>query len=544
MAVEPRNALARTQPAGQIAADAPANPWASVGLLKPHAHGLSDEPARIDALATISAGFKKQGGNGKSFPQVSRDGTIHISDQSGRAPGLAAELKRRGGKSLTIAVVSNNPSEVLQQRFAVYSTTRLLAYGNEQGVTVIHVRDVQGPDGKIVPEAVRKHYPAGSDKYNEAVEKCKVQTSFYFVLARWDDQGQPKLIFPDGLGFYRLRFTSLNSAENIRSQLAYIASLPITQGRIAGIPLELSIDYRDVAGPDGSRRNVPVWTLVLRPPETIELDVAQTTRILESGMEQARGLALPMPRLETFEAAESEGPDIDLDREVIEGEARTVPADEARNLRGGGKADPDWLIRQYFAGAGRTSLREDDGRERFLLAFTRGRTGSLSEFAATASRRESEDLLKALAERVSIEISARGEDDARSDSGSRARETAATPRAGRSYQQLFGADDDDAPPPSRQPAPERGMVINAEVQAAAILTGAPLAQEEEADEGDEFRQDLIAELRAVIEEAAGHGITFDFPSLDDQPSEVIHGLLSQVHEALDARAASALVDAV
>lgn len=527
MAVEPRNVLARTQPAGQLAADAPANPWASVGLLKPHAHGLSDEPARIDALATISAGFKKQGGNGKSFPQVSRDGTIHISDQSGRAPGLAAELKRRGGKSLTIAVVSNNPSEVLQQRFAVYSTTRLLAYGNEQGVTVIHVRDVQGPDGKIVPEAVRKHYPAGSDKYNEAVEKCKVQTSFYFVLARWDDQGQPKLIFPDGLGFYRLRFTSLNSAENIRSQLAYIASLPITQGRIAGIPLELSIDYRDVAGPDGSRRNVPVWTLVLRPPETIELDVAQTTRILESGMEQARGLALPMPRLETFEAAESEGPDIDLDREVIEGEARTVFADEARHLRGGGKADPDWLIRQYFAGAGRTSLREDDGRERFLLAFTRGRTGSLADFAATATRRESEDLLKALADEVAAEISARPAAPLPASEPT----TTVTPRAGRSYQQLFGADEDDAPP-VRESEPMRPVEIGEDVQAA------------DDGEDDEFRHDLIAELRALVNEASGRGIVFDFPPLDDQPSEVIHGLLSQVNAALESQAADQLVDVV
>ena len=82
------------------------------------------------------------------------------------------------------------------------------------------------------------------------------------------------------------------------------------------------------------------------------------------------------------------------------------------------------------------------------------------------------------------------------------------------------------------------------MKAAAILTGATVEQAADDGEGDEFRQDLIAELRAVIEEAAGHGITFDFPSLDDQPSEVIHGLLSQVHEALDARAASALVDAV
>ena len=91
MTVESRNGLARASHAGQIATEAPANPWASVGLLKPHAHGISDEPLRIDALATISAGRKMER-NGKSYPQVSRDGTIHISDASGRAPGLAADL--------------------------------------------------------------------------------------------------------------------------------------------------------------------------------------------------------------------------------------------------------------------------------------------------------------------------------------------------------------------------------------------------------------------------------------------------------------------
>lgn len=519
MTVESRNGLARASQGGQLATEAPANPWASVGLLKPHAHGISEEPLRIDALATISAGRKMER-NGKSYPQVSRDGTIHISDASGRAPGLAAELKRRGGKSLTIAVVSNNPSDVLQQRFAVYSTTRLLAYGNEKGVTVIHVRDVQGPDGKVVPEAIRKHYPAGSDKYAEAVEKCKVQTSFYFVLARWDEQGNPKLVFPDGLGFYRLRFTSLNSAENIRSQLAYIASLPLTGGRIAGIPLELSIDYRDVAGPDGSRRNVPVWTLVLRPPSTIELDVAATTRILERGMAQAEGLALPMPRMETFDDAEVEGPDIDLDQAVIEGEARTVSPDEVRHLRDGGKADPDWLIRQYFAGAGRTSLRDDEGRERFLLAFTGGKTGSLAEFAATATRRQSEDLLKALADAVAAEIAARQAEPV----------TAVQPTEGRGYHELFGADDADQPPPPRQAEPVRVVEIGEQVQAAS-------------EDDDEFRADLLAELRALVSEASGRGIVFDFPPFDEQPSEVIHGLLSQVHAALDAQAADQLVDA-
>lgn len=538
MAVEPRNALARTQPAGQLAADAPTNPWASVGLLKPYAHGISQERPRVDALAVISAGFKGEK-NGRSFPVVSRDGAIQVSDPSGRAPGLAAELKRRGGKSLTIAVVSNDPNEVLQQSFAYRSATRLMAWGNHESVTVINVREEQDEHGKPVQVVERKTHPAGTATYKAAVEKCKVESNFYFVLARWDEDGQPKLVFPDGLGFYRLRFTSLNSAENIRSQLAYIASLPITGGRVAGIPLELSIDYREVSGPDGSRRRVPVWTLVLRPPSTIELDVVQTTRILERGMEQARGLALPLPTVQSFEVAEREGDDVDLDQAaVIEGEARTVSADEARTLRGGGKADPDWLIRQYFAGAGRTSLRDDEGRERFLLAFTRGRTGSLAEFAATATRRESEDLLKALADEVAAEISERPAAPMIASEPT----TTVTPRAGRSYQQLFGADEDDAPP-VRESEPMRPVAIGEDVKAAAILTGAPVASADDGED-DEFRHDLIAELRALVNEASGRGIVFDFPPFDDQPSEVIHGLLAQVQAALDSQAADQLVDVV
>lgn len=537
MTVESRNGLARASQGGQLSTEAPANPWASVGLLKPYAHGVSQERPRMDALATISAGFKGEK-NGRSFPVVSRDGTIQISDPSGRAPGLAAELKRRQGKSLTIAVVSNDPGEVLQQGFAYRSATRLMAHGNHESVTVINVREEQDETGKAVQVVERRSHAAGTPTYRAAVEKCKVESNFYFVLARWDEQGNPKLVFPDGLGFYRLRFTSLNSAENIRSQLAYIASLPITGGRVAGIPLELAIDYREVSGPDGSRRRVPVWTLVLRPPCAIELDVAATTRILERGMAQAEGLALPMPRLETFEDAEVEGPGIDLDQAVIEGEARTVSPDEVRHLRDGGKADPDWLIRQYFAGAGRTSLRDDDGRERFLLAFTRGRTGSLAEFAATATRRQSEDLLKALAVAVGEEIAGR------QDAGMPAVEpvTVVSPRPGRGYHDIFGADDDDAPP-VRQPEPVRVVEIGEDVKAAAVLTGAPGASVVDEEDADEFRADLVAELRALVNEASGRGIVFDFPPLEDQPSEVIHGLLSQVHAALDAQVADQLVDA-
>jgi hypothetical protein len=530
--VEPRSDIARRPAAGQLATDAPANPWAHVGLLKPYAHGVAHERPRMDALAVVSAGYKAEK-NGRSYPVVSRDGTILIKDDGNRAPGLAKELARRGGKSLTIAVVSNDPGDVLQQHFAYRSATRLMAHGDAEGVTVINVRDEKDENGKLVPVVERKHHAAGTATYNAAVEKCKVESNFYFVLARWGDDGQPKLIFPDGLGFYRLRFTSLNSAENIRSQLAYIASLPITQGRIAGIPLELAIDYREVSGPDGSRRRVPVWTLVLRPPSTIELDVVQTARILESGMAQARGLALPLPTVETFEAAEREGADLDLDRAVIDGDAREVSPSEVRHLGGGGKVDPDWLIRNYFAGAGRTSLRDDDGREAFLLAYTGGRTGSLREFAETANRHESEAFLKALADRVGIEIAASNEDDARTKFAEYARaQGAPTESQGRSYQQLFGDDDDDAPPQAAAPVASEPFVVPPEVHAAAILTGAPLQE-------TDHRGYLLNDLRELVERAKAQGATIDLPDdLEAQDTATLETLHDSILGALEANAAT------
>ena len=170
-----------------------------------------------------------------------------------------------------------------------------------------------------------------------------------------------------------------------------------------------------------------------------------------------------------------------------------------------------------------------------MLAFTGGKTGSLAEFAATATRRQSEDLLKTLAEAVGEEIAAR--DDFSSYAGTQA----ATQKLGRGYHELFGADDDDQAPTPRAAEPVRVVEIGEQVQAAAVLTGAPV--EQAGDESDEFREDLIAELRALVSEASGRGIVFDFPPFDEQSSEVIHGLLSQVHAALDAQAADQLVDA-
>lgn len=467
-------ALAVRQAGGQIAQQQPIdNPWASVGLLKPYKADAVTTAPRVDALATISAGTKKPSQNGRLIPSASRDGTIYVHDEGGRAPGLVKVLEERGGKSLTIALVSNNPSDILQQRFAAYSASRLLAYGDERAITVLKARtrngqEIKKQDGTV--EIDRDVVHADDPEFANVAAGCKAQSSLYFALAKWED-GQPKLWFPDGLGLYRLRFTSLNSAENIKGSLAYVASL--TGGKVAGIPLELAIVNREVSAPDGSRRTVPVWTLVLQPPETIELGPGQVRAILERGLEQAQSLALPAPRSETLEIADAEGADIDLDSAVIDAEG--VPnfsSDNVRKLRGGGPCDPRYLRDNWFAAVKGSPLDSDEARRTFLFFYTEGKFESLAEFGMHATRRDVDELLVTANDWIKAEMERRREaGEPRPERESRV--------TARSYEALFGGDDDGvAEHQGHQTAfHEAGQTslpaADEHVHQAAVLTGAP-----------------------------------------------------------------------
>jgi hypothetical protein len=466
-------ALVRRQASGQLAQQQPVeNPWANVGLLKPYKADAVVTAPRVDALATISAGAKKPGNSGRMIPSVSRDGKIILHDDAKRAPGLAKVLADRDALSLTIALVSNNPSDILQQRFAAYTATRLTAYGDQNAITMLRARtdargnEVKNQDGTVIVD--REVIGAGEPGFEAVAATCKAQSSLYFALAKWEN-GQPKLWFPDGLGLYRLRFTSLNSAENIKGSLAYVASL--TGGRVSGIPLELRIVNREVSAPDGSRRTVPVWTLVLQPPETIELEAGQVRAILESGLAQARALALPAPRPETLELAEAEGADVDLDESIIEGEVVRETTDrDVRMLRGGGPCDAAMLRSNWFAAVNNSPLDSDEARQRFLYDFTDGRCLSLAEFAAQATRREAEELLTTAHEWIVAER------ERRQERGEPPPKREPKQDGGRTYEQLFGDDEHPSPTPATQPAKAASTApanVGTRVHAAAILTGAP-----------------------------------------------------------------------
>lgn len=343
---------------------------------------IADEDARVEALATISAGYREPGKDGHvGRPVVSRDGTIYVSEAKGQpAPGIREELAKRDNKSLLIAFPYNNPAFFVQERFVEYSSTHLLAWGDENEITVI---------GKNrAGESEQRTYERGTPEYEAARKRCKVSTSFYFSLMRWEGSNC-RFIFPDGVGLYRGRTGGRNSLRSLRASLALITKF--THGQIAGIPLELSLKYPDVAGPDGSRRNVPVWTFTLNPPGGLESPTfaPMLTRALAEG----RRLQIAPPAAEGMDVAIAEGPPADalvIDHEPTEREVQMMAA-------GDGPAEPRSHEATYFAMVKDTSLATDEGRADFLLRYTEGATDSLAAFLEVATESEALTMVAAAA---------------------------------------------------------------------------------------------------------------------------------------------------
>ena len=150
-----------TRRPGRLAVGTPVHEFRA---LDTYAGGLSDEAPRLEALATISAGRKVlyAGDNpahkGKSFPQAAKrddERHIYLHDTMGRAPGLAAALEAGHYRRLTVAFPFDDPAAFVQQRFVAYSATALLAYGDQDSMTIIRLR--KDSAGKIAGASSPPH---------------------------------------------------------------------------------------------------------------------------------------------------------------------------------------------------------------------------------------------------------------------------------------------------------------------------------------------------------------------------------------------------
>ena len=376
--------LARQQPGGQLATSSPTSAIDSFRVLDVYAGGVSDEAPRVEAIATISAGYRARGdGNRPGNPQRSTDGTIFLHDATGRAPGLARALEQTGKKRLTIAFPFDDPAKFIHCRFMRYSATELQAFGDETHLMI------------LVPGKGYERHEAGSAHYQDVLPGCKVSVSVYFCLAEWGPDG-PEIVFPDGVGaYYRLRFTSRHSLRSILAGLRSIGQF--TQGRIAGVPFDLAIDYREVADATGKKRTIPVWTIATKPPGGKRLTSRNFSETMAYALDQGAALMLPAPTPPILEDALAEPPYDDLDEMIVEG-VIVEPSDrEIALIQRGGRCNEAHWRAMFFSAVRNTEFDGDESPARagWLREYTKGRTDSLACALHWSTEKEAQALVVA-----------------------------------------------------------------------------------------------------------------------------------------------------
>ncbi len=324
-------------------------------VLDQYAMDVQDVAYHLDAMATISLGER----TGDGRPRVSRDGKIIVHGAE-RAPGLVEALKRRGGKSLIITFPFDRPSLFFHQRYVYYTATKLAAYGDDKQITVI-----RGANKREV-------YLKGTPEYERTVRECKVATFVYFLLAEWDEDGRPMIVFPDGYGYYRLRTTSSRGARNILSMINQTAQ--ITRGRIAGIPFELYTKIENTTTPDGGRFNAPIWGLRMSTPDpkAMRLTSRVFSTIVQAATQEAQALTLEPP------------PPVSETTLIAGDEDEGLEVSDAQLLRVERGFNPDDWRKRYYAVTQGTPYRERPGRAWLIAYATGGATDSLKELLERA----------------------------------------------------------------------------------------------------------------------------------------------------------------
>lgn len=403
--------LAPRDAPGQLAA---ASPIDRFRLLDAFTGGLVEPRKQQPTLATVSAGYNANAGKrGEQMkPVVSRDGTIYVNGRENLAlafeqvPGLAKALQATNRKRLTITFPFDEPELFIQQHFACRSASRLQVYGDHTGLTRIRTEDVDRETGEKtnLPRPLHEFYPAGSEEFEKLLPYVKVETNIYFFLADWEGR-EPRVLMPDGLGLYRLRMTSRNSAHGIVNSLKWISQL--TGGRFAGVPFDLWHEQMEVPGPDGRRRNVPVWQLIPRPPEALALTSGNFRQIFSSALIQGEQLKILPPPDRTIDVAALDGPAYDaplndgpsLEGPEMEDEAEerpsVTPAQQAafNAAMRGGLCDPARARRRFFGDFGDTVLNDEGPRATMMREYSKGSYSSLGAYLADCTEGEASNLM-------------------------------------------------------------------------------------------------------------------------------------------------------
>jgi len=252
--------------------------------------GLSDR-RRLPRVGKIHLGIMAENKNKVKYPKAT-DYFVFPKEHP-QYEELVATFKEEP-KELNILIPVEDEDKFASQYYRCYSKTRgLICKGD--GETCMRLIDKQtgalaDRDSKEV--AMEDMACQGTECPDYIDLKCKELMCLQFLL--------PEI---SGMGVWQIDTSSKNSIININSTVEYLRSI---YGRVAMIPLILSLEPREVVSPsDGKKKTVHI--LNLRSPEKL-LDLAQrarqTTAMLTTGAEEeiteaevidAESVVMPVP---------------------------------------------------------------------------------------------------------------------------------------------------------------------------------------------------------------------------------------------------------
>lgn len=420
-----------------------------IKILSQHTGELRESGEREDTVATISLGFKIKGPNG-SYPQATQkkhDRWIHVSGTDS-APALEAALAAKKNRSLTISFPGDTWGEIVQQHFAAYSTSRLLIYGDSEKLTYIELvptlnksgEPMRDKENKIVTEPNHVDVLKSDDpeKYARMLKVCKAMYSVYFLLADWIPMGEGWAPEVETNRLYRLRTNSPHTMDNLAAAIKRLRSQ--TNGLVRGVPLELGVEFPEVADPSGHKRVIPSFVFRLDPPFRVT-DV-NFRPMLSQAVETGKRLALPRPDIETIDVEYREAPN-QVSEDIDDEDAREVAL-----IARGGPCNAARYERFYFSTVNGTRYAKDDGRAELVSRYTNGETRSLAELLRWSTKEDAERFIAW----VKVEVD-----------GPQTDHTSTAPTSGPSgndeYERMFS--EDERTPIVGAPAPQRSAPVSA-----------------------------------------------------------------------------------
>jgi len=183
-------------------------------------------------------------------------------------------------KVLDILIPVEDEEKWAPQYYKLYSRTQGLVCKGD-GCNASRLIDTATGDRahKTTTQAIRKDWECAGRKCPDYISKegCKEVMSLMFILYK-----------VPGMGVWQIDTSSVNSIININSCADYIRAV---FGKISWIPLQLTIEPKEVQNPEGGKRQT-VYVLNLRN-NMVLLDMVETTKKFQAQLPDHKRLLLP-----------------------------------------------------------------------------------------------------------------------------------------------------------------------------------------------------------------------------------------------------------